>query len=355
MEVFTRFSSLKLETSAPEGWKTIVYKKTELSVPPSLPSSYIYYCQMIAPCGMFFNASVCALHLVQAPEVVCLDQQVKMPSSADHEKVLRCAQATKSETKNFSRIFLCLVWLDMAGGGKLLAAPSQRLKGEKKGVPPAEAHRAVWGNPTEAFAAIKGGLAATKRAHVGIGDFVGEAGGTRWAMNLGLPSYGPLQASSLKIWNYKSPESRSWQVFCRASFCHNTFTAEGAMPLASRTVSIAARANSPEQSTTVNLTGVYASSLATCYRHITRLPSDALQADDQWTGVDKPVRVRRAMPTSAAITPCGPDNATPHLRGRTSISTLAVAPLNSASAYDAPNPSICQLSFHPQTLLHEAY
>lgn len=80
-------------------------------------------------------------------------------------------------------------------------------------------------NSTDAFnpyLAVKGGKANNPHGHMDVGSFVYDVLGERWAVDVGLQSYGTLE-SVVDLWNMAQNSTR-WSVFRLNNTAHNTIT-----------------------------------------------------------------------------------------------------------------------------------
>jgi hypothetical protein len=80
-------------------------------------------------------------------------------------------------------------------------------------------------NSTDVFnpyLAVKGGKANNPHGHMDAGSFVYDVLGERWAVDVGLQSYGTLE-SIVDLWNMAQNSTR-WSVFRLNNTAHNTIT-----------------------------------------------------------------------------------------------------------------------------------
>ena len=132
---------------------------------------------------------------------------------------------------------LALFWFDpslSAGTNKILPL---HWKGD--GINPVAVHRSAWNDPHAAYLAIKGGKAGCSHGHMDVGSFVLEADGVRWAVDLGIQTYGTLYQSGIDagLWRFQQ-DSQRWSVFRIGADGHNILRFNGAQPLVSATAPI---------------------------------------------------------------------------------------------------------------------
>lgn len=76
---------------------------------------------------------------------------------------------------------------------------------------------------TDKYFGMKGGRSDTSHGHMDGATFVYDAYGERWAMDLGMQEYAPLEASGIDLWNSKQNSTR-WSIFRLNNFSHNVIT-----------------------------------------------------------------------------------------------------------------------------------
>jgi len=76
-------------------------------------------------------------------------------------------------------------------------------------------------DPDALFFAIKGGKPSNSHGHMDAGSFVLDAGGVRWAEDIGSQEYHSLEKEGLTIWDRHQSSDR-WKVFRLGNESHNT-------------------------------------------------------------------------------------------------------------------------------------
>ena len=76
---------------------------------------------------------------------------------------------------------------------------------------------------TDKYFGMKGGRSNTSHGHMDGGTFVYDAYGERWAMDLGMQTYAPLEAAGIDLWNSGQNSSR-WSIFRLNNFSHNVIS-----------------------------------------------------------------------------------------------------------------------------------
>ncbi len=88
-------------------------------------------------------------------------------------------------------------------------------------------HRSAWDDPQATFVAVKGGCPAAPHGHLDGGAFVLEAGGVRWAADLGMQDYHSLESRGVNLWDGR-PDGGRWRVFRIGGGPHNILRFNGA-------------------------------------------------------------------------------------------------------------------------------
>lgn len=91
------------------------------------------------------------------------------------------------------------------------------------GATPVTMIRTAWGSSDDRYVGIKAGKAGESHGHMDAGSFVYDALGVRWAADLGMQSYEPLEAKGIDLWNM-GQNSQRWEVFRLSNKAHNTLT-----------------------------------------------------------------------------------------------------------------------------------
>lgn len=81
-------------------------------------------------------------------------------------------------------------------------------------------------DPQDKYLAMKGGSAQLSHTHLDMGSFVYDAGGLRWAMDLGMVDYNSFESRGVKLWG-REQNSERWTIFRYNNYAHNTLTVNG--------------------------------------------------------------------------------------------------------------------------------
>lgn len=230
------------------------------------------------------------------------------------------------------------------------ATPRQPLHWSGRGANPVAVFRSSWTDPAALYLAIKGGVANLSHAHMDAGSFVLEAGGVRWAIDLGMQNYESLESRGIKLWD-RGQDSPRWHVFRLNNRSHNTLTVGNQLHqvgAAAHIVDFSALAPAPY--TLVDLTPVFAGQTTQALRRFEMLDGARVRVRDSLQGLEPGTTVRWTMVTRASVELAG---ATALLRqeGRTLRATVSgsadavfsVQPATPPAEFDATNPGVALL------------
>jgi len=139
------------------------------------------------PLGRTFNYADGGDHGIYAPQMFWLARQFKQPVLAWHER-----RATTPTA-------LDLLWYDPAGSNpKAAGLPLDKYFREAE----VAVLRSDWENPQALYVGFKAGDNKANHSHLDLGSFVFDAGGVRWAMDLGADDYNLPGYFGGQRWDY---------------------------------------------------------------------------------------------------------------------------------------------------------
>jgi hypothetical protein len=213
--------------------------------------------------------------------------------------------------------------------------------------------RTSWTDTAAIFVGVKGGSASDNHAHMDAGSFVLDAGGVRWAMDFGAENYNQIEQAGVDLWN-RAQSSPRWLVFRYNNLAHNTLTANGALQDVAGRSTIRGTSASPSfLAAVVDLSPVYASSLASAARGIAIVDGDHVVVRDEVKSLPRATTIRWNLATPAAVRITGPASAELTKDGRTlrltvvepAVVTMKTWPTVSPHAYESPNPGTTMVGF----------
>lgn len=119
------------------------------------------------------------------------------------------------------------------------------------GLSPIAIHRTGF-DSKDLFLGIKAGKANVNHGHMDAGSFVIDWNGKRWASDLGVQSYHPLESSGINLFEM-TQDSERWSVFRLNNFSHNTLTYNGKLHQIEGKSIVLSSTGTPQHQTLINL------------------------------------------------------------------------------------------------------
>ncbi|RRJ97070.1 heparinase [Opitutaceae bacterium TAV4] len=190
-------------------------------------------------------------------------------------------------------------------------------------------------DPNALWVAVKGGRNGISHGHLDLGSFVLDAGGLRWAVDLGSESYG------LPGYWEMQEGGRRWNYYRLNNHSHNTLTLGNALQSPTATAPVIAtnfadpRVPLPATpSATVDLTAAYPKLADKLLRHVSMPDRKAVLIEDEVTSLRPGESLTWRMLTPARVT-LSPDGLTAmlHQKGKTLRAELITKPLQSKARF----------------------
>ena len=317
---------------------------------PGFMQSAEYYLRVNGPTGEFFNYSDCGLRGGVAPAMywfAAKEGRADLLFNERGELQHFVEQAPRPDGQGDRFFPLLLLWAPRGAD----AAPPEGLHRRYDGRTPLGIHRSGWG-AEDVFVALKGGSPGANHAHMDVGAFVVDAGGRRWAMDLGVQSYHGLESRGIALFDMKQ-ESQRWDIFRLGSQSHNVLRVDGQQQRVDGDAPIVAHAETGARPhTVVDLSSVYAGQLRSARRGVALAADGAVWIQDEIVAPERAIEVRWAMVTPAEVEIAGPGRALLS-QGRVSMELLAqpaaaleihetAVPPND---FDEPNPGTRMVGF----------
>ncbi|MFT3829297.1 MAG: heparinase II/III family protein [Opitutaceae bacterium] len=210
--------------------------------------------------------------------------------------------------------------------------------------------RSSWNDPAALYLAVKAGAANLSHAHMDAGSFVLEAGGVRWAIDLGMQNYESLESRGIDLWNRRQDSPR-WSVYRLNNHSHNTLTLGGQLHRVDGAATITAfSAEPPAPFATIDLSPVFAGQAERATRRFEVRDNKRVVVHDALSGLTSGTTVRWTMATRAAVE-CDGTGATLRQDGRTLRAALrgpadarfTALPAVPPHDFDAPNRGVTLL------------
>jgi hypothetical protein len=216
---------------------------------------------------------------------------------------------------------------------------------------PIAVFRDAWNKPQVMYLALKGGSASLSHAHMDAGSFIFEAGGVRWAHDLGHQEYHSLESKSIDLWNRKQ-DSQRWTVFRLNNRSHNTLTIDNQLHRVDGQANITAFSDANDPGAIVDLSSTFRGQASKVMRGFAFRSGSHVLIRDEIEGLQGGSTVRWAMLTKADVGSPGPQaigselilqQAGQHLRVHLQLpldAKFEVIPANPPDDdFNAPNPN----------------
>jgi hypothetical protein len=281
-----------------------------LSQQPGFLATADYYLHVTGPTGFYFNYSDCGRSdsaIAPAMFWFAAKRNESYLLATEASKLARAGNGGSGRSRD--RIEpLALVWMSAAQGKP--SAPSA-LSWTGAGTTPVAMHRSSWAKDAT-FVAIKGGSPGTNHAHMDVGSFVMDAGGLRWADDLGMQDYHSLESKGIKLFG-RTQDAERWNVFRLGISSHNVLMVDRQQQRVDGHAPIVV---AKEGRTVVDTSSVYKGQLASARRGVALQFDRSVLVQDEFQSPGKKVAVRWAMLTRADVTIDGPGRATLAQAGR---------------------------------------
>jgi hypothetical protein len=192
-----------------------------------------------------------------------------------------------------------LIW--GASSGASLSRPQEpkELMWLTKSRIPVAVMRSSWNNKKAVFLGFKGGSPSSNHAHMDGGSFFFEANGVKWGLDLGMQSYGPLEAAGVDLWNMTQNSSR-WDVLRLNNFVHNTLTINNEKQLVNGNATIDSYSEKEDFMWLVSdISSLYSNSVQKALRSMALVNKSYVVIEDKITTGDKFIDFRWNMTTEA--------------------------------------------------------
>jgi len=320
-----------------------------LSKAPGFARSAAYYLHVTGPTGLHFNYPDSGSRGGLLPTVFWFARKYDQPWVAWHQhRLWQEASATDPSALVRSRLApLALPWF--VGKREL---PKQ-LCWMGRGSNSVAMFRSSWTDPDAAYLAIKGGSPGVSHGHMDAGSFVFDAGGVRWAVDLGPESYHKIESRGMNLWG-RSQDAQRWTIFRYNNLSHNTLVVDGRHQRVDGNAPIVRFSDDEAFPHVVfDLSSIYEGQLAEAFRGASLLPTGQAVIQDEFKATNRPARVRWAMVTPAEVSIESNDTAVLSKAGKTlrltvvsdgqiQLKTYSTEPV---ADYDAPNPGTRLIGF----------
>ena len=271
-----------------------------LSAAPGFLTSAEALVEQIGPTGRPFNFSDCGDSVPFEPTLFWFAQKLKQPSLIYFQNQLlqqnlATSQKEGKESKGGRLLPFLAIWINNLP--KNITPPTLPLAWHGDGPNPVGVFRSSWTDSNALFVAFKGGSGSVSHGHMDAGSFVLDAGGVRWASDLGAQNYYSVESKGWALFDKKQDGDR-WTVYRLNNFSHNTLTLGGKL----HNVAGDARITEfTDKSATVNLSQVFAGQASSVIRRFRVDDNRTTVIRDDITGAKPGLSVRWQMLTHTKI------------------------------------------------------
>lgn len=250
---------------------------------PGFAAAGLFRIHSVGPLGRAFNFADAGDKASTTFEMLWLAQMFDRPVYAAFERESAAARPN----------IFHLLWFDGRGGA--MRETGLPLDALFRGVNVAF-FRGAWGDPAATFVGFKGGDNKANHSHLDLGNFVLDALGQRWALDLGPDDYNLPGFFGKQRWTYYRLRTES----------HNTLTLDGENQSTSGKAPITAFGSTPERAFAVaDLTDGYRAKAARVQRGVALLGRRDVLVQDELEA-PQPVEVVWGFLTEAAVKIEGP-------------------------------------------------
>ena len=271
-----------------------------LSAAPGFLTSAEALVEQIGPTGRPFNFSDCGDSVPFEPTLFWFAQKLKQPSLIYFQNQLlqqnlATSQKEGKESKGGRLLPFLAIWINNLP--KNITPPTLPLAWHGDGPNPVGVFRSSWTDSNALFVAFKGGSGSVSHGHMDAGSFVLDAGGVRWASDLGAQNYYSVESKGWALFDKKQDGDR-WNVYRLNNFSHNTLTLGGKL----HNVAGDARITEfTDKSATVNLSQVFAGQASSVIRRFRVDDNRTTVIRDDITGAKPGLSERWQMLTHTKI------------------------------------------------------
>ena len=194
-------------------------------------------------------------------------------------------------------------------------------------------------NPKEGvFVGLKGGSPSMPHGHMDAGSFVMDAGGVRWAEDLGAEVYAPVEAAGIRLWDRVQDSSR-WRVYRVGLSGHNTLMLDGCDQWIAGVVQPTILRGGPASAVSLDLSSLYTN--ATRVVRVGEMLADGkgYRISDRVEGLRAGAPIRWTLHTRAGIKRDGEDLVLEQAGTAVRLRLSTVAPDSIWSFGEAPHPN----------------
>jgi len=268
-----------------------------LSASPGFLASAAALVEQTGPTGRPFNFSDGHDGVAFNPALFWFAQKLHQPElvCCQNPLLLHKLASPATDTDEDRTFPLLAIWT--AGLPEEIPPPALPLAWHGDGPNPVGVFRSSWTDTNALFLAFKGGSAGLNHGHMDAGSFVLDAGGVRWACDLGAQDYYSIESKGWDLFKMAQGSDR-WRVYRLNNFSHNTLTLGGKLHNMAADARITAFTTN---SATVNLSQIFADQAGSVIRRFSIGENKTVVVRDDIAAAKPGLSVRWQMVTHAKI------------------------------------------------------
>ena len=193
-------------------------------------------------------------------------------------------------------------------------------------------------NPKEGvFVGLKGGSPSMPHGHMDAGSFVMDAGGVRWAEDLGAEKYAPVEAAGITLWDRVQDSSR-WRVYKLGLSGHNTLMLDGCDQWIAGVAQPTILRGGSASAVSLDLSSLYTNATRVIRVGEMLVDGKGYRISDRVEGLRAGASIRWTLHTRASVTRDGEDLVLEQARAAAKLRLSAIAPSARWSFGEAPHP-----------------
>ena len=295
-----------------------------LSKAPGFSQTGQYLSLTFGPSGQFFNYADGGAGRGSQPALFWFASRFDRPDwlRGERQRLLENIANVNPRyaTSSSDRLLpTALLWMDAPVRNPEIRMP---LHWHGEGETPITTHRSSWTDPKATFIGFKAGSPSASHGQMDIGSFVLDAGGVRWAVDLGAEGYHGIESRGMNLWG-RAQDSDRWTIFRQSNHGHNTLVIDGRLqraPGSGKIVSFSDDEAFPHS--VVDMSSVYDGQAKSVRRGVALVHSRQVLIQDHLTGLKPGSRVRWGMITLGSPDATGGSNI--ELRQRDARLKLAI-------------------------------
>jgi len=275
--------------------RTALGSSWQLEDAPGFLQSARTQVQLAGPTGSFFNFGDGHAGPSLQPPLFWFASELNAPALLHSQRRILAQKLEQPSPAKQLSVLPLLWWPEVPARP---GPPELPLAWQGAGTHPVAVFRSCWTDPNALYLAVKGGRVDHGHAHLDSGSFVLEAGGVRWAVDLGMQNYHSLESKGLSLWN-TAQEADRWKVFRYNNRSHNTLTIDDQLHRVDGVVEFT-RFDPENAVAELDLSPVFANQAEQVTRHF-KVTGHQLTVSDHLQGLKSGASVRWTMATQAAV------------------------------------------------------